>query len=502
MTSVLATSIQTSIALGGMFLLLASLMLVVTRRFALALALYLVYLGVLDGYLKLSIGGEAITLLRTLLLGVIAGASLLALLTDRRSVTLPRGTIIVVALVLVALVQIANPGNPNLMKPVGSLRQEIEFIPLFFLAYATVRTEASLQTLLLLLLAVAVANGIANFIQYNLSPEQFASWGPGYSDRIFGSDGVSGRVFDDGSVGGRARPFGLGTDAGSGGIAGLLGVGAAIALIVRPRITSFGSANLVRGIAIAAVPFVLLAVVLSLTRAVILAAVIAILVQGLLTARRQLVPLILVGCLAFAVGGFVIQRATAGSEGGDGLARYQSISPGQLLSTTRDQRGASLALVVTYAGRYPFGAGLGGVGPSTGYKGRVRPDELLNGETQFNVLVLDLGIPGLLLVLTFAGMTLMLIVRIARVPDPVIQAQLAALAGPFVGVLALCFSGAPLTGAPGAPYFWAVGGILAYWVGAKRARPAPTLAYNASWASLARSQVNGAAAARAAEPIR
>jgi hypothetical protein len=502
LTTVLAASSQVPIAVGGIFLLSASLLLVVTRRFGLALALYLIYLGTLDGYLKLALGGQTITLVRTLLLAVIVGASVLASMTDRRTVTWPRGTILVVALVLVALVQIANPGNPNFSKPIGSLRQEIEFVPLFFLAYATVRSEANLQTLLLLLLAVAVANGIANLIQYNLSPAQFASWGPGYKDRIFGANGVSGRVFDDGSLGGRARPFGLGTDAGSGGIAGLLGVGAAIALIVKPRLTSFGSANLVRGIAIAAVPAVLLAVVLSLTRAVLLATVVAILVQALLTARRQLIPLILVGSLVFAGSGFVIQQATSGSTGGNGLARYQSISPGQLLSTTRDQRGDSLLLVATYAARFPFGAGLGGVGPSTGYHGFVRRDEFLNGETQFNVLVLDLGVPGLLLVLAFAGMTLSRVLRIARIPDPVKQAQLAALAGPFAGVITLFVSGSPLTGAPGAPYFWGIAGILAYHLGSRRRLAATTSEYKASWAPRARSQVNGAAASRAAVPMR
>lgn len=501
MTVILAAPGQTSLAVGGLILLLAALMLVVTRRFGFALAIYVLYLGLLDGYLKLTVGGEAITLLRTVMLAVIVGAAVLTLITDRRSVTWPRGSVVVFALVLVALVQIANPGNPNLLKPIASLRQEIEFVPLFFLAYGTVRTEATLQTLLLLLLAVAVANGIANLIQYNLSPEQFASWGPGYSDRIFGANGVSGRVFDDGSVGGRARPFGLGSDAGSGGLAGLLGVGAAIALIVRPRITSFGSANLVRGIAIAALPAVLLAVVLSLTRAMIIAAVIAIVVQALLTAKRHLVPLILVGCLAFAVGGMVIERATQGSAGGNGLARYDNIGPGQLLSTTRDQRGGSLMLVTTYATQFPFGAGLGGVGPSTGFHGLVRPEELLNGETQFNVLVLDLGVPGLIIVLAFAGMTLRLIVRIARLPDPMMQAQLAALAGPFVGVLALFISGSPLTGAPSAPYFWAVAGILAYWLAPGREHVASS-SYNAAWAARARSQVNGSAALRAAAPIR
>ena len=279
---VVAASTLTSLAVGGLVLLMATAVLVITRRFGVALAVYLVYLGTLDGYLKLAVQDGAVTVLRTVLLALIVGAALMVLLVDRRPVSFPRATLLVAALVLVALVQIANPGNPNFIKPIGSLRQEIEFVPLFFLAYATIRTEANLQTLLLLLMAVAAANGIANLIQYNLSPEQFASWGPGYRDRIFGTPGVSGRIFYDGSAGGRARPFGLGTDAGSGGIVGLLGVGATVALIVRPRISSFGSASVVRVIAIAAAPAVLLSVVLSLTRAVIIATVLALLVQGLL----------------------------------------------------------------------------------------------------------------------------------------------------------------------------------------------------------------------------
>lgn len=472
MNTVLAASGQSLVLAAGVLLLVGSLVLVVTRRFGVALALYVVYIGTIDGYVKLATGSEAIAVGRTVLLGVIVGASLLALLTDRRNVSLPRGSILIAAFVLVALVQIANPGNPNFIKPIGSLRQEIEFVPLFFLAYATVRREADVQNLLLLLVAVAVANGIANLIQYNLSPEQFAGWGPGYRDRIFGtSGGVTGRTFDDGSVSGRARPFGLGADAGSGGVAGLLGAGAVVALILRPRVTSFGSATAIRAIAVAAVPFVLLAVVLSLTRAVIVATVLALVVQALLSARRQLIPLIVVGALAFAVGGIIIQQATSGSSAGEGLARYDSISPGQLLDATRDSRGSSLAIFPTYVAKYPFGAGLGGVGPSTGFQGSARPEEKLNGETQFNVTVLDLGVPGLVLLAAFIALTLRRVLRLKRLPDATTRVQLVALAGPFVGIVALFFSASPLTGVPAGPYFWATAGILCYWVGAYEKPP-------------------------------
>ena len=100
------------------------------------------------------------------------------------------------------------------------------------------------------------------------------------------------------------------------------------------------------------------------------------------------------------------------------------------------------------------------------------------------------------------GLMFSLIKRIAWVPDPVVQAQLAALAGPFVGLVALFFSGSPLTGVPGAPYFWAVSGILVYWIGTGRAWDSSTSAYNATWARLTRSHVSGATDSRAAVPIR
>ncbi|MGI8622847.1 MAG: hypothetical protein ACR2NB_05015 [Solirubrobacteraceae bacterium] len=472
---ILAASTQTSIAVAGLLLLVGSLTLVATRRFGVALALYVLYLGTLDSYLKLAVTGTAVTVLRTVLLSVIAAASILVVSTNRRAVNVPQGTLIIVGLVLIALVQIANPGNPNLIKPIGSLRQEIEFVPLFFLAYATVRREADLQTLMLLLLGVSVANGLANLVQFNISITQFADWGPGYRDRIYGVGGQAAKIFTDAGGTGRVRPFGLGADAGSGGAIGLLGAPAAVALILRPRATGFASAALIRGVAIAAVPGVVLAVVLSQTRAVIIATALALSVQALLTARRQLLPLILVGGVSLILGAVVLGQLTQGS-GAQKLSRYSSITPGKLLSTAQEERGSSLALASTYADRYPFGAGLGGVGPSTGFHGAVRPTEKLNGETQFNVLILDVGVPGLLLVLAFARMVLARFRAIVRIENPSVQAQLAALAGGFAAVVVQFFSSSPLTTVPGAPFFWGAGGVLIYWLAPKTRRRSSTVA--------------------------
>jgi hypothetical protein len=488
------------VLLGVVVVAFASLLLAVTRRFGLALAVYILYLGLADGYLKLATGSNALTLLRTVLLAGIAAASLLVLVVDRASPRVPRGGILALGIVMIALVEIANPANPSLIKPIASLRQEVEFIPLFFLGYAAVRTEGALQTLLLLLVGVGVANGIANLVQYNLTPEQFANWGPGYRERILGTAAASGRTFVDAAGTGRPRTFGLGTDAGSGGIAGMLSAGAALALLMRPRATGpRGTPTIIRTAAAAALPFVVLAVVLSQTRAVVVATLVGLLVQAALTVRRQALPAVLVGGATIVVVLATVSHLTNTADA-SAISRYTGITPGEFLKTARSQRGQSLALATEYAQRFPLGAGLGSVGPATGFGGTVRSGERLDGETQFNVLLLDLGVPGALGVLSLTGAILLLFARIARHRDPVIQAQLAGLAGGFCGVCILFFSGAPLTGAPAGPYFWGIAGVLTYWLAAAASR-VRTSAYSAAWAPQARSHVSGSVAERAAVPM-
>src|SRR5919197_1017689 len=82
-------------------------------------------------------------------------------------------------------------------RTVASLRPHIEFLPLFFLAYLAVRTKRQLRAALALLVVIGAANGIVTFVQFSLTPDQLASWGPGYAAKIEGTDEVSGRVFYD-----------------------------------------------------------------------------------------------------------------------------------------------------------------------------------------------------------------------------------------------------------------------------------------------------------------
>ena len=76
----------------------------------------------------------------------------------------------VLVFVAVVLVQLLNPDNWSTVHSLASLRQHLEFVPLFFIAYTIMRSERRLRAFLVLILAVAAVNGAVSLVQFNLSP--------------------------------------------------------------------------------------------------------------------------------------------------------------------------------------------------------------------------------------------------------------------------------------------------------------------------------------------
>src|SRR5262249_39058986 len=155
--------------------------------------------GLLDGFLKLRTGSSLATVGRdALLYAVIAGIVARGVLRRQR-LQLPPLSGWVLAFVVVVVVQMANPADFGIRHTAGALRPHLEFVPLFFIGYAVLRTRAALRAFFVLMLVIATANGIVGFVQLNLTPAQLAAWGPGYAQRINGTglgvSQVSGRVF-------------------------------------------------------------------------------------------------------------------------------------------------------------------------------------------------------------------------------------------------------------------------------------------------------------------
>src|SRR3954447_7761357 len=148
----------------------------VSARYGWSLAVLLLYLALVDGFVRLATGTPELTLLRDgLLYAIVLGLALRALVR-RQPLSMPPLSVWVVAYVAVVLVQLTNPAAGSLPHAVASLRPHLEWVPLFFVAYLVMRDVRRLRTFFLLLLVVATVNGVVNVVQLNISVEQFASW--------------------------------------------------------------------------------------------------------------------------------------------------------------------------------------------------------------------------------------------------------------------------------------------------------------------------------------
>ncbi len=433
-----------------------------TTNLAAALSVLLVYLACLDGYLKLSLGGSAITGLRdvfilTLVIGLTA-----RWLLSRKPSTLPPMLGIILAWVVVVLVNVLNPDTVSLQQGlVAAFRQHLEFVPLFFLGFVAMRSKAMLRGFLVLLVAAAAVNGVVSVVQSGLSPQELAGWGPGYEKKINGNkaEKLGTRTFGDDQGDSRVRPFGLGSDAGAGGVLCGLALTGLLALL---QVRSDRRARLAAAVAAAAL---LAGIVTSQSRTVILASVIAVLayivVFGLNRGvARTAVTVAITGLALWGTVGFI------GNTKGGGANRYEEIRPDKALSTAYNYRIGSFGDVPSYALKYPLGAGLGTVGPAAGATaaGSARSLELdANAEGQLNYVVVETGIPGLAVFITLMIAMLRRTLQFRRLRDPELRTLMAGCAGTIFFLFASGWSGAFSGVPPGSAILWFLAGTIAYW---------------------------------------
>jgi hypothetical protein len=294
-----------------------------------------------------------------------------------------------------------------------------------------------------------------------MTPDQLAKWGPGYAARINGTDQLSGRVFYDNSGQAQVRPFGLADDSGEGGFVGLLALPAAIALVTLTR-------GRWRWLAVLLTFPIIVGIATSQGRTVIIGAVVTLIAYvGMTVVARRLLPTL--AAIAVVTVPLVAATSLVGLGRSGAFDRVAQIAPSHLGESVNEQRGSSIVLAPTYAAEYPFGAGLGSVGPAANVGRQQALD--LNGETEFNFLILELGVLGAGALLVLLGALIRRTFRWLRtILDPELRSSLAALAAPLVGMVVMFFSSPVTAGSPGAPYFWAIAGVLAYWLGPERSR--------------------------------
>jgi hypothetical protein len=460
--ALLATSRATATADPATFLAVPFILLVawmlLTSRHEFALAILLLYFGLLDGYFKLSVsaGNELPGLGRDALLYAIAIGMVVRGIVKRQPLEAPPLTAWVVAWLAVVMVQLLNPENGSVLHSVASLRQHIEFVPLFFIAYSIMRSRRRLRVFMMLLLVVAAVNGVVSLVQFNMSPDQLANWGPGYRDLINGESTAAPRtaVGSDGEQ--RTRPMALGSDMGFGGALGAIALPAAFALLVGTG----GGWRRLAPVAVAGAGAAL-AVATSQSRSAVVAAIVGVIAfAALATVSRQALK-----ALAAVVAiGLVSMFAITEIDDGGSFSRYESITPSRVFGTTVKSREGSFDSIDNYLTDFPLGAGIGSVGPASGV---IDPPRFkgLGAENQLSFLIVEVGVLGLLLLIAFHARLVGLVVRrIRRLADGELRLLLAAVSAPLFALLSLWVVGVNTVSTPSAPYLWFMAGTLSYWL--------------------------------------
>jgi hypothetical protein len=441
-----------------------------SERYEWSLAILMLYIGLADGYLKLRTGSSHVTLMRDLLLYAIAAGALIRIAVRRESVKLPPLSGWVIAWLIVVVVQLANPGNGTFSHSLASLRPHVEWVPLFFLGYVILQSKLRIQHFLLLLVLIAAANGVVGLVQLNLTPDQLAGWGPGYAEGISGEGDLSARTFADSNGTERTRPFALGSDFGFGGIVGMIALPAALGLLALSKRPGVRAATAV--LATGAV----LAVATSEARTAVIGSIIAVFAfAGLTVTSRAGLRTVLALAVTVAVAYTTIGLLSSSSEKGS-FDRYSNISnPGKAATTAYEYRQGTLANVPKYMVQIPLGAGIGSKGPAASVAGGTEVKGL-NGESEPTFLLIELGLPGFVVML---GLNLTLfylsITRIRKISDRETRILLTAIAAPLFAIFATWFVGISTATTPNAPYLWFAAGVLSFWLlGRGREMQAPS----------------------------
>jgi hypothetical protein len=309
-----------------------------------------------------------------------------------------------------------------------------------------------------LLLLATTLNGIVALVQYQLTPDELAKWGPGY-EKLYSTGTVVSRRVGVSSTGEiQVRPSGLGSDVGSGGVLGIVSAPAILALFAIRRGRKARIAAGLLGVG------VVLALLTSQTRlSVILGAIAALAFVALSTFSRQrlrvLAGVSLTLVLVWAGVSFLSSQAGVGV-----FDRYKSIAPSRVLETAIDYKTPTFHATGDYLTRFPVGAGLGSVGPAAVFAGGPSRENV-DGESEFNFLLVELGLPGLLFMVGFVLWLLVLaFTRIPRVRDDDVRPLLAALGAIVVAIFVGFAGGATTISPPTGPLLWLTAGVFAYWL--------------------------------------
>ncbi len=468
---------------------LGILALLMISRYEVTVTLVILYLGLLDGPVKLLSASQAASAARDVLIFAVVLGMLARMSPGEEGVKMPPLSAWVFAFAAAVIIQTVNPQTGSILKMLGGFRQQLEWIPFFFFAYLILRSKEHFRKLFLILGVIALANGAVGFYQSRISPTALAAWGPGYNTRILGTGGTSTRTYNvEGEP--HVRPPALGSDSGQGGGAGILAIPGLIALLsvghLRRRwIALVLLAGAVLGVATAASRTSVVILVVELIAYAGLSLI------GRLPVGRPLAALLAVIAVAVGVGSVL-----TAIEGPGVFKRQETVTSVSSAETSgADAKVNHLSQLPRILTGAPLGSGLGTGASAGGFGGKQKIEiegQGASGENAYSLVALEVGLAGLLL---WVGLTITVILlalfRLRSIADIELRTYLVAAFAVYVAFTAQGFAGPTLAVSPAGVYLWSAVGIAAYWLagpgrrspaaaGRAEKRPRPLLAAGAT----------------------
>ena len=200
------------LVLGGIALAFLVGWLAVTPRLELSVTAVVIFLGCINGPIKLVANAGVVSsgLQDVVVLAVMLGL-IFRMIASRTPARLPPLSGWVIAWIVFVLVESFNPETAGLLHALGGWRQQLQWVPFFWFGYLLIRTPQRFRLMFWVLGVIALLNAFASTGQTQLSPEEVASFGSGYNNRVYGKDS---RKYVSPNGEGHVRPFGLGSDGG------------------------------------------------------------------------------------------------------------------------------------------------------------------------------------------------------------------------------------------------------------------------------------------------
>ena len=398
----------------------------------------LLFVSVIDGFLKALSPSFFVLLIKDYFLGLcLLGWLLRRALREPSEAMSQRLAAPILLFTAFVIAQVSNPNAPDLRTALAGVRAWVIWLPLFFIAYDVISTRKRFDWLLGAMLASALLMAVYGLFQYAFGFEHLFGLSETFRDYAarygwWSAEGVmTRRVFST-----TVSPGTLGSAM---AMCGLLAVGAFYYWRSRAsRLLAMGTA---------ATCFTTM--VLSGTRSALVAGLFGGIAMLLVARRPRL--LLAAGLIALVVG----EWASAASGGAIG-ERVATLWEDRAYTIERPTypllRGFAVAI------DYPMGVGVGtGVGVADRLQARIEQHEVGLIENEFGRAFAELGLPGGLLFIYLVWTIVVQLYNAQRqLKSPRFRMMALGMFGASLAVMSQLMVGAAFYGAPPAPFFWCI----------------------------------------------